>query len=174
MRRGCWTAATSRSRAGSRWEWQGSTAGDWARSPTARPECSWPRSARWAGPWWTKGFICRRAGPRIKTGVRRRGFRRRGRATGQRPNWRWSCWSGPWSGDICRLAGLPGTTPSGCRRPSVRDWRHWGCAMCWTFRRALLCGRRNLSGPVRATKTGERPASQAGGRAAAHYGGAQC
>ena len=41
---------------------------------------------------------------------------------------------------------MPGTTPSGCRRPSVRDWRHWGCATFWTFRRALLCGRRNLDG----------------------------
>ena len=28
------------------------------------------------------------------------GFRGRGRATGRRPNWRWSCWSGPWSGAI--------------------------------------------------------------------------
>ena len=28
----------------------------------------------------------------------------------------------------------------------MRDWRHWGCATFWTFRRALLCGRRNLDG----------------------------
>ena len=27
-----------------------------------------------AGPWWTSGCICRRTGPRTKTGVRRRGF----------------------------------------------------------------------------------------------------
>ena len=40
MRCGCWTAATSQSRAGSRWEWPVSTAGDWARWPAARPECS--------------------------------------------------------------------------------------------------------------------------------------
>ena len=44
--------------------------------------------------------ICRRAGPRTKTGARRQGFPRRGRATGRRPNWRWSCCSGPWSGAI--------------------------------------------------------------------------
>ena len=25
-------------------------------------------------------------------------------------------------------SGLPETTPSGCRRPSGRDWRPWGCA----------------------------------------------
>ena len=37
-------------------------AADWARWPTARPECSWLMSARWGAPWWTKGFICRRAG----------------------------------------------------------------------------------------------------------------
>ena len=30
-------------------------------------------------------------------------------------------------------SGLPETTPSGCRRPSGRDWRPWGCAT-WTFR----------------------------------------
>ena len=52
------------------------------------------------GPGGQKGFICRRAGPRTKTGVRRQGFRRRGRATGRRPNWRWRCCSGPWSGAI--------------------------------------------------------------------------
>ena len=37
------------------------TAAGWARWPTARRECSWPMSARWAGPWWTKGCICRTA-----------------------------------------------------------------------------------------------------------------
>ena len=26
---------------------------------SCRPECSWPMSARWAGPWWTSGCICR-------------------------------------------------------------------------------------------------------------------
>ena len=36
-------------------------------------------------------------------------------------------------------AGLPGMAPSGCRRPSARDWRPWGCATSWTFRRALRC-----------------------------------
>ncbi len=57
-------------------------------------------SARWDGPWWTNGFIWRRAGPRTKTGARRRGFRKIGRATGRRPHWRWRCCSGPWSGAI--------------------------------------------------------------------------
>ena len=46
----------------SRREWPGSTAGDWARWPTARRGCSWLTSARWGGPWWTSGSICRRAG----------------------------------------------------------------------------------------------------------------
>ena len=97
---GCSTAATSPSRAGSPWEWPVSTAAGWARWPTARPECSWLMSARWGAPWWTKGFICRRAGPRTTTGVRRRGVRRRGRATGRRRKWRWRCWSGHRSGAI--------------------------------------------------------------------------
>ena len=35
-----------------------------------------------------------------KDGVRRQGFRRRGRATGRRPNWRWICCSWPWNGAI--------------------------------------------------------------------------
>ena len=35
--------------------------------------CSWPRSARWGGHWWTKGCICPRVGPRIRAAVRRRG-----------------------------------------------------------------------------------------------------
>ena len=56
MRCGCWTAATSPSKGGNRREWPGSTAGGWARWPTARPECSWLMSARWGAPWWTKGF----------------------------------------------------------------------------------------------------------------------
>ena len=29
----------------------------------------------WDGPWWTSGYICRRAGPRTKAGVRRQEFR---------------------------------------------------------------------------------------------------
>ena len=91
---GCWTAATSPSRDGSRREWPGSTAGGWGRWPTARPECSWPMSARWDGPWWTNGCICRRVGPRTKTGVRRRACRRIGRATGRRRSWPWRWWGG--------------------------------------------------------------------------------
>ena len=74
-------------------------------------------------------------------------------ATGRRPTWRWRCWSGA----ICRLAGLPGMMPSGCRRPSARDWRPWGCVTSWTFRRALRCGLRSSSGPGRHTRAGARP-----------------
>ena len=41
------------------------------------------------------GCTCRRVGPRTRSGVRRRGCRRRGAATAQRRNWPWRCWSGP-------------------------------------------------------------------------------
>ncbi len=47
-----------------------------------------------------KRCICRRAGPRTRTGVKRQVFRRRGGATGRRPNWRWRCWRRPWGGAI--------------------------------------------------------------------------
>ena len=55
----------------------GSTAAGWARWPTARPGCSWRMSVPWAGHWWTSGCTCRRVGPRTRSGVRRRGCRRR-------------------------------------------------------------------------------------------------
>ena len=42
-----------------------------------------------------------------------------------------------------------------------------------TFRRALRCGRRTPSGPVRHTKAGGAPQTQAGGRAAPDHGAAQ-
>ena len=70
---GCSTAATFPSRGGNRREWPGSTAAGWARWPTARPGCSWPTSARWAGRWWTNGCICRRAGLRTMPGVQAAG-----------------------------------------------------------------------------------------------------
>ena len=57
----------------------------------------------------------------------------------QRRSWPWRCWSGSWSWATSGPSGLP-TTPSGCRRPSGRDWRPWGCATCWTFRAALRSG----------------------------------
>ena len=60
-------------------------------------------------------------------------------------------------GPICRLAGLPGTMPSGCRRPSGRNWRPWRCVTSWTFRRALRCGLRSPSGPGRHTRAGGAP-----------------
>ena len=90
----------------------------------------------------------------LETGVRRRGFRRRGRATGRRPNWRWICWNGPWNWATSGPGGSPGTTPSECRRPSGRDWWPWGRGTSWTFRLVLQCGRRNPSGPVRHTRDG--------------------
>ena len=45
-------------------------------------------------------------------------------------------------------SGLPETTPSGCRRPSGRDWRPWGCATCWPGNLALGPGLavRNIRG----------------------------
>ena len=71
---GCWTAATSPSRAGSRREWPGNTAGGWARWPTARPGCSWLISARWGAPWWTKRLYLPESWTSdAKTGVRRQG-----------------------------------------------------------------------------------------------------
>ena len=94
---GCSTAATSPSKGGNRREWPGSIAAGWARWPTARPGCSWPASAHWAGRWWTNGCICRRAGPRTMAGARRQGCRRRGGTTGQRRSWPWRCWGGPWN-----------------------------------------------------------------------------
>ena len=92
---GCWTAATFPSRGGNRREWPGSTAAGWGRWPTARLGCSWPTSVPGAGHWWTSGCTCRRVGPRTRSGVRRRGCRRRGAAAAQRRNWPWRCWSGP-------------------------------------------------------------------------------
>ena len=103
------------------WEWPVSIAGGWARWPAARPECSWPMSARWAGPWWTSGCICRRAGPRTKTGVRRggvpeerQGYRFEGR------NWRWRCWGGSWSGAHLRAGWVAGDDAFGMS-PSFRE-----------------------------------------------------
>ena len=152
-------AATSPSRAGNRREWPGSTAAGWARWPTARVGCSWPTSARWAGRWWTSGCICPRVGPPTRTGVLRRVCRRTGGTTGQRRSWPWSCWSGSWSWATSGPSGLPETTPSGCRRPSGRDWRPWGCATCWTFRAALRSGPWSRLGPVRNIRGSAAPAN---------------
>ena len=49
--------------------------------------------------------------------------------------------------------------PSGCRRPSGRDWRRWGCATCWTFPAAPRSGRRSQPGPVRSIRGSGVPAS---------------
>ena len=56
--------------------------------------------------------------------------RRTGGTTGQRRSWPWRCWSDGPVGLPQVPSGLPETTPSGCRRPSGRDWRPWGCATC--------------------------------------------
>ena len=64
------------------------------------------------------------------------------------------------------------TTPSGCRRPSGRAWRPWGCGTCWTFRPALRCGRRSLPGPVRSIRDSS-PQTQAARRSAPDHGAAQ-
>ena len=129
--------------------------------------CSWPRSARWGGHWWTKGCICPRVGPRIRAAVRRRGCPRSGGATGRRRSWPWNCWSGPWGWATSRPDGLPETTPSGCRRPFGRDWRPWGCATCWTFRAALRSGpwslRGSRPGPLRGLRGSGAPASPGSG-----------
>ena len=69
--------------------------------------------------------------------------------------------------------GLPGTTPSGCRRPSGRAWRHWGCGMCWTSREAPPHGRRSCEWTDSAPQGRGRQA-QAGGRATAHHGQLDC
>ena len=66
-----------------------------------------------AGPWWTSGCICRRAGLRTKTGVCRRVCQRIGRPTGRRPNWRWRCCRG--------LGAAPSEGWLGCRRRCLRD-----------------------------------------------------
>ena len=121
---GCWTAAISPSRAVAR-QYCGSL-GKW-------PTWNVPGLRQPAGtPWWTNGFICRRAGPRTPTAVRRRGCRRRVGTTGRKPVGVGDAGAGPGAG-ASESPGLPGTTPSGCRRPSGRDWRLWGCATCWTF-----------------------------------------
>ena len=42
--------------------------------------------------------------------------------------------------------------------PSFREGRRpWGCVASWTFRRALRCGLRSPSGPVRPTRAGGAP-----------------
>ena len=107
-----------------------------------------------------------------RTGVLRREFRRTGGTTGQRRSWPWSCWSGSWSWATSGPSGLPETTPSGCRRPSGRDWRPWGCAT-WTFRAALRSGPWSRLGPVRNTGVRAPPQTQAAAWAAADHGAAR-
>ena len=174
---GCSTAATSPSRAGSRREWPGSTAAGWARRPTAKPGCSWPASAHWVAPWCGElvepGCTCRRSGPRTMPAARRRECRRTGGAAGRRLSWPWRCWRGPGSGVISGPSGLPETTPSGCRRPSVRDWRPWGCGTAGRSgrRHGLALGAGLDQSGIAEVRT--PPQAQAGGRTAPDHGAAQ-
>ena len=104
--------------------------------------CSWPTSARWAGRWWTSGCICPRVGPRTRTGVLRRVCRRTGRNYRSKTELALEMLERALElGYLKAGVGRRETTPSGCRRPSGRDWRPWGCATCWTFRPALRSGR---------------------------------
>ena len=59
--------------------------------------------------------------------------------------------------------GWPETTPSGCRRPSGRPWRPWGCATCWTFRAAHRSGPWSWPGPVRNIRGSGAPANPSSG-----------
>ena len=72
---------------------------------------------------------------------------------------------------------VAGTTPSGCRRPSGRPWRPWGCATCWTFRQhsglalgAFMGAFVDQSGTIRGSGA---PQAQAGGGTASYHGAAQ-
>ena len=116
--------------------------------------------------------ICPRVGPPTRTGVLRRVCRRTGGTTGQRRSWPWRCWSGSWSWATSGPSGLPETTPSGCRRPSGRDWRPWGCATCWTFRAALRSGPWTRLGPVRNIRGSAAPANPSCGLGS-HHGAAR-
>ena len=61
--------------------------------------------------------------------------------------------------------GRPSEGGMGCRGRRLRDvavfaggaWRPWGCATCWTFRRALRCGRWSRRGPLRSIRDGVVP-----------------
>ena len=150
------TAATSPSRAGSR-QWPVSTAGDWARWPTARPGCSWLTSAPGAGPGGQTAVSAgelglgqrpvrrgRGAGGETELPVEDRvGLGDAGAGHGARPpQGQVGCWG----------------TPSGCRRPSGTGWRRWGCTTCWTSPAAPRCGRWSRLGPVRSIRDSGVPA----------------
>ena len=72
-----------------------------------------------------------------------------------------------WSWATSGPSGLPETTPSGCRRPSGRDWRPWGCATCWTFRAAPRSGHWTRLGPVRNIQGSGAPANPSCGMGSA-------
>ena len=69
-------------------------------------------------------------------------------------------------------SGWPGTTPSGCRRPSGRPWRPWGSATCWTFRAAHRSGPWSWPGPVRNIRGSGAPANPSSGTGSAGSGDA--
>ena len=117
------------------WEWPGSTAGRWARSPAARLGCFWrtwdPRAER----WWTSGCICPRSGLGTGTAAWRRGCQRTDGGTEARRSWPWRWWRKPRPEDTSRPSGWPEIQPSGCLPRCGRDWRQRECCTSWT------CGR---------------------------------
>ena len=68
---------------------------------------------------------------------------------------------------------VAGDTPSGCRRPSVRDWRPWGCATCWTFPAAPGLAAGASLDRVRSIRGSGVPASPSSWPDSADHGGAQ-
>ena len=143
--------------------------------PTARPECSWPTSAGRDGPWWTKGFICRSAGPRTPTAVRRREYRRRVGTTGRKPSWRWSCWRGPWRRGHLKAGWVAGDDAFGMS-PSLRGGTGGAGDALRAGRSRHHHGLAAGASLDQSGVSGDRasPPAWAGGRAAAHHGGAQC
>ena len=165
--------ATSPSRAGSPWEWPGSTAAlDWGRWPTAQAGM-FLRLRQPAGPGVGGQAAVSAGGPRTKTGVSRLGFRRRGRATGRRQ-------VGIGDGAAGLGAG-PSASWLGCRGRRLRD------VPVLPGRSGILgdmvCPGRSgrLYGVAAGTRAdwsgipgpGGAPQTQDGGRTAAHNAGAR-
>ena len=103
--------------------WSGSTAGRWARSPTAKQGCFWPTWGPGDGRWWTRGCICRRNGLGTGSVVRRRECRRTDGSTEARLSWRWICWSAPRPEATSAHSGWLEIPLSGCRRRCGRASR---------------------------------------------------
>ena len=159
---GCSMAGTSPSRAGNRREWPGSTAAGWARCQLPGWDVPGLRSAAGPGVGGQAGCILTKSWTSDQDRYRCGGCAG-GPAgtTGQRRSWPWTCWSGSWSWATSGRSELPETTPSGCRRPSGREWRPWDSATCWTFWAALRSGPWTRLGPVRNIRGSAAPQTQA-------------